>query len=102
MQCLLQHYRPPRAQNRHSFLQSTSRRNTRAERIWPEENMRVTYHIKEALIAMEEEEVIDMGNPIVAHCVSDLACRISAVGTENMVNSWNHRRIPGTFLYTSK
>ena len=47
---------------------------------------------------MKEEEVIDMGNPTVAHCVLDL---ISAVGMEIMMNSWNHRRIPGTFSYTS-
>ena len=99
VQRLLEHYRPLRAATRRSFFQTSSRTNTRAERIWPEENSRVTYHIKEVLVSMEEEEIIDMGDPATAFCVSTLTCRISAVGRENMINSWNHRRIAGTFVF---
>ena len=49
-------------QGREPVLQTTSRQNHRAERLWPEVNARINYPVKTVLVVMEEEEVINMRN----------------------------------------
>lgn len=85
--------------SRTPWRQTTSTKNYRAERIWPEENSRVNYPLKKALCIIKEQEIFDMEHPIVSFAVSRSTINVSKVGSENFVNSWNHHRIPGERWY---
>lgn len=76
-------------------LQSLSRQNHRAERIWREVNQRVNYPIKWVLVEMENNGEIDMDNEVVKFCVSWIAIRVIQDATETFIASWNNHRIPG-------
>lgn len=58
-------------QSREPVLQSLSRQNHRAERIWPEVNQRINYPVKRLLLAMENNEEIHMGDDETRFCVLD-------------------------------
>ena len=47
-------------QDRVPYLQTVSRENHQAERIWPEVNQRINYPLKHLLIQMEANQIIDM------------------------------------------
>ena len=96
VQELLKDYRY--CQARLPWKQTTSTKNYRAERMWPEENQRVNYPIKKALCWLSEQEIVDMDDPIVVFAVSWITIHVSKVGSANMVNSWNYHRIPGMLL----
>jgi len=81
--------------SRAPWRQTTSTKNYRAERLWPEENSRVNYPLKKALCIIKEQEIFNMEDPMVSFAVSWLTINVSKVGSENFVNSWNHHRIPG-------
>lgn len=85
--------------SRAPWRQTTSTKNYRAERLWPEENSRVNYPLKKALCIIKEQEIFDMEDPVVSFAVSWLTINVSKVGSENFVNSWNHHRIPGEWWY---
>ena len=55
-------------QDRVPFLQTVSRENHRAERIWPEVNQRINYPLKHLLIQMEANQIIDMRDETVKFC----------------------------------
>ena len=89
----LSHFR-----NNHSrepVLQSLSRQNHRAERIWPELNQRINYPIKHLLISMENNEEISMGDDVTRFCVSWVTMWVIREAIQQFLLAWNCRRIPG-------
>ena len=82
-------------QQRLPVLQTTSRQNHRAERIWPEINLRINYPVKAVLISMENEEIVDMRNPIYKFAVSWVTIRVVASPIASFIQAWNSHRIPG-------
>ena len=83
--------------SRTPWRQTTSTKNYRAERLWPEENARVNYPLKRALNLIKEQEIFNMEDPLVSFAVSWVTLHVSKVGSENFVSSWNYHRIPGEF-----
>ena len=81
--------------SRHPVMQSMSRQNHRAERIWPEINSRVNYPVKRILVRMEGDGLIDMGNDVTKFSVSWVTIRVVAQPVEMFVRAWNAHTIPG-------
>ena len=63
-------------QYRWPILQSLSRQNHCAERIWPEINQRINYPIKCILIDMENNDDINMGDEMTKFCVSWVTIKV--------------------------
>lgn len=73
------------------------KQNHIVERIWPEVNNRINYPIKEALVQLTDQEVINMADNITRFCTSNLACQLCQIGMERFVQAWNAHSIPGMF-----
>ena len=82
-------------QTRQPVLQSLSRQNHRAERIWPEINQRVNYPVKRILVEMENSEEINMGDETTKFCVSWVTIKVIEVALRTFIQAWNSHRIPG-------
>ena len=92
-----QHLAPLRdRQHHHPALQTTSRQNHRAERLWVEVNRRLNYPMKAILVEMEGSEEIIMTNDITKFCVSWVTINVILCGVEKFISSWNAHRIPGS------
>ena len=81
--------------NHQPVLQSLSRQNHRAERIWPEINQRVNYPLKQVLIDMENNEELNMGDEVTKFCVSWVTIRVMHDAIHTFISAWNCHRIPG-------
>ncbi|KAK2907388.1 hypothetical protein Q8A67_006373 [Cirrhinus molitorella] len=53
----------------------------------------------EALIQLADQEMIDMEDPTIRFCVPNLACQMSHIGVERVVDSWNAHRVPGPGVF---
>jgi len=63
--------------------------------MWPEVNQRVNYPIKTAMVEMVNSDLLDMDDPVVKFCVSNLCLQVAEYGLTRTVNTWNCHRIPG-------
>lgn len=80
--------------SRHPVLQSMSRQNHRAERIWPEINSRINYPVKRVLVRMEGDGC-DMNDEITKFSVSWVTIRVVAGPVRRFIGAWNAHTIPG-------
>ena len=80
--------------SRRPFMQTTSKKNHKVERLWVEINSRVNYPLKAALHELQGEDLIDMTSETTRFCVSDLTQQVSMIGMNNAVRSWNAHTIP--------
>ena len=80
----------------HPVWQSLSRQNHRAQRIWPEVNQRINYPIKRALMHLEKNEDLKMGDYVTKFCVSWVTIRVMKNAIHDFVQAWNFHHIPGS------
>ena len=81
--------------SRHPVLQSMSRQNHRAERIWPEINARINYPVKRVLVRLEGDGHIDMYCDVTRFSVSWVTIRVVAMPIKRFISAWNAHTIPG-------
>ncbi|XP_049435131.1 uncharacterized protein LOC125890498 [Epinephelus fuscoguttatus] len=80
---------------RQPYHQTQSRKNHTVERLWVEINNRVNYPVKEALIQLQDQEVLNMDDNVTRYCTSNLTAELCKIGITRAVHAWNAHRIPG-------
>ena len=73
--------------------------NLPIERFWPEINIRVNYPSKKALVALDNNQIIDMSYEIQKFCISFVACAAANHGLKIVIMSWNAHTIPGIVYF---
>lgn len=76
------------------YVQTTSTHNHIIERLWVELNKHVVYPIKRAVVVLDDMGVINMNCPITVFSVSMVLMRVSEVGMNRMIQSWNSHSVP--------
>nr|XP_046256591.1 uncharacterized protein LOC124065345 isoform X1 [Scatophagus argus] len=79
---------------RQPYLQTQSTKNHTVERMWVEINNRVNYPLKEALMQLQDQEVLDMDDNVTRYCTSNLTAELCKIGLTRAVLAWNAHRIP--------
>ncbi len=74
-------------------FQTTSTNNHVIERMSVELNRRVIYPIKHAIVEMQETAAINMDCPVTVFAVSNVLMRVTEVGMNRMIISWNNHLI---------
>ena len=69
--------------------------NLPAERKWPEVNQRVIYPIKDVLVRMETNLMINLSDPAVQFCLSFITMNVAEIGLRRVQESWNWHPIEG-------
>ena len=62
--------------------------------MWVEINNRVNYPVKDALVKMVEQQMIDLEDSATQFPVSWVSMRVCQVGVSAAVGAWNQHRIP--------
>lgn len=68
--------------------------------MWSEVNSRVNYPIKAILVEMTEKGQLNMDDSLHLFCASWISAKVSFVGIELFVKSWNHHPIPGILMHS--
>ena len=63
-----------------SYMQTSSTHNHIIERVWVEVNQRVTYPIKQIIVEMDDQHVVNMESDTERSCVSNILRRVCMVG----------------------
>ena len=63
--------------------------------MWPEVNHRVNYPIKQKLIELEDQGLIDMELPATKFCVSFVCVNVASEGLKLFVEAWNAHPVTG-------
>ena len=69
------------------------------ERFWPEVNVRVNYPIKNALVELNNNQMIDMSCEVQKFCVSFVACTVANHALKIVIMSWNAHTVPGVIYF---
>ncbi|KXJ27882.1 hypothetical protein AC249_AIPGENE2896 [Exaiptasia diaphana] len=77
------------------YIQSTSKKNHRIERMWVEMNLRVNYPVKRVLNSMVDDELLDINDDITKFAISWVAMRVCLVGCVQVIDAWNSHSVPG-------
>ena len=70
--------------------------------MWVEVNRRVNYPLKQCIIDMIENRLLNMDSPMVKYCVSWISLNVCRVGLDLLIQSWNDHPVPSKFLCTWK
>lgn len=77
-----------------SYIQTMSRQNYTAERLWLEINLRVNYSVKHVLREVDDANELNMDDPVTRHCVSTFGMACCNIEFQQMIPSWNAHTIP--------
>ena len=83
----------------HAFNETIYFSEFAIERFWPEVNIRVNYPSKKALVALDNNQIIDMSYEIQKFCISFVACAAASHGLKIVIMSWNAHTIPGIIYF---
>ena len=76
-------------------VQTSSRANLVAERMWPEVNARVSYPVKTAFNILIAADEFDQQVDFDKFCLSWVGQAVTHAGLENFVNAWNSHHVRG-------